>query len=155
MYTQNAWEKSLPNHRLQATLLGGWGGESTKIKQPLFVLSGQGESQGNQYLGFLLFHLWRNIWERVAREDFLAGLLQLSISRRTRGPWMSTPNRLLRPATRPQKVTFSLRGLCVPPDGGRNGEQHGDWKVRQQRHSNCSGCVHWRHPGARYDPLSR
>lgn len=151
MYTRNAWEKSLPNGRLRGTLLG----ESTKIKQPLFVLSGQGERQSNQYFGFhfICEELFEKGWqEDISWRDFF---FNLSISRRAWEPWMSTPNRLLRPATKPQKATFFLTGLSVSPDGGRNREQHGDRKDSQQRHSNRPGGVRWWHPGAGHSPLSR
>ena len=155
MYTRNAWEKSLPHNRLRGGAPCCWG-ESTKIKQPLFVLSGQGESQGNQYFWVSFISFVKKYLRKGGERTYPDGLFfNLSISRRAWEPWMSTPNRLLRPATKPQKATFFLPGPYISPNGCRDREQRGEWEDGQQRHSNRPGRVRWWHPGAGHGPLSR
>lgn len=151
MYTRNAWAESLPNDRLRGTLLG----ESTKIKQLLFVLSSQGRAKATNILSFFYFICERLFKKGCRGEVSWQEFLKLSISRRAGESWMSTPDKLLRLATKPRKVTFFPSLFSGPSDGSRNREHHGDQKGHQSRRSNCTGPVCWWHPGPGHTALPR
>lgn len=88
MYTRNAWEKSLPNNRLRESLLR----ESTKIKQRCLFCLVRGKAKATNILVFIIFiceELFEKGWRgEISWREFF----KLSISRRAREPWMSTPH---------------------------------------------------------------
>lgn len=82
MYTERLREEPA-KRSVERDLLG----ESTKIKQPLFVLSGQGKGKATNIWGFISFV--KNGWERGLRGTFPDRIFffNLSISRRAWELW--------------------------------------------------------------------